>query len=263
MATPKMELRALHIAFPGENGPLDVIRDLSLRVESGEFVALVGTSGSGKTTLLRSVDGLLPPTAGEILINGRPVRGPGPSRAFVFQRDCLLPWRNVLENVTLSPRLRGVASVERAAAGMELIRLVGLQGFERHFPHQLSGGMRQRVNLARALAADPDVLLMDEPFAALDAHTREVMQLELLRVWSSTRKTVLFVTHQIDEAVYLSDRVLVLGARPARVREEIEVPFPRPRPLSLKRSAQFAALVDRVWSLIEGDVMSMLRDGTR
>ena len=144
---------------------------------------------------------------------------------------------------------------------MDLIRLVGLRGFEHHFPHQLSGGMRQRVNLARALAADPDVLLMDEPFAALDAQTREVMQLELLRIWLRTRKTVLFVTHQIDEAVYLSDRVLVLSARPARIREDIEVPFPRSRALSLKRSPEFAVLADRVWSLIESDVMSALQGG--
>lgn len=261
MAAPKLELRGLHIAFAGEEGPFDVVRDLSLRIESGQFVAVVGTSGSGKTTLLRSVDGLLRPAAGAILINGEPVHGPGRSRAFVFQRDCLLPWRNVLDNITLSLRLRRVAPAARTAAGMELIRLVGLSGFERHFPHQLSGGMRQRVNLARALAADPDVLLMDEPFAALDAQTREVMQSELLRIWLRTRKTVLFVTHQIDEAVYLSDRVLVLSSRPARIREDIEVPFPRPRPLSLKRSPQFAALVDRVWNLIESDVMSVLRQG--
>ena len=261
MPAPKVELRGLHVVFAGEAGPLDAVQDLSLQVDAGQFVAFVGTSGSGKTTLLRSVDGLLQPAAGEILIDGEPVRGPGPSRAFVFQRDCLLPWRNVLDNVTLSPRLRGVPPVERMAAGMELIRLVGLRGFERHFPHQLSGGMRQRVNLARALAADPDVLLMDEPFAALDAQTREVMQLELLRVWQRTRKTVLFVTHQIDEAVYLADRVVVLSARPARVREDIEVPFPRPRKLSLKRSPEFAALADRVWSLIESDVMSVLQDG--
>jgi NitT/TauT family transport system ATP-binding protein len=257
MTAPKLELQGVRITFAGEEGPFDVVRDLSLRVESGQFAAVVGTSGSGKTTLLRSVDGLLRPAAGEILISGEPVRGPGLSRALVFQRDCLLPWRNVLDNVTLSLRLRGVARAERTAAGMELIRLVGLRGFERHFPYQLSGGMRQRVNLARALAADPDVLLMDEPFAALDAQTREVMQLELLRVWWQTRKTVLFVTHQIDEAVYLSDRVLVLSARPARIREDIEVPFPRPRTLSLKRSPQFAALVDRIWNLIESDVMAV------
>jgi len=251
-----LEMRDLHLAFAGREGPLHVVRELSLEVAAREFVSVVGASGSGKTTVLRAVDGLLRPLRGEILVNGEPVRGPGPSRAVVFQRDCLLPWRTVLDNITLSLRLRAVPVAERMAAGLALIRLVGLRGFERHFPHQLSGGMRQRVNLARALAADPDVLLMDEPFAALDAQTREVMQLELLRVWRDRQKTVLFVTHQIDEAVYLSDRILVLTSRPARLREDIRVPFPRPRSLSVKRSPEFMALVDYIWGLIEDDVIA-------
>ncbi len=234
---------------------------LSFHIREGEFVTIVGASGCGKTTFLRILDGLIDKTSGEIELDGREVQRPGPDRGFVFQSDSLFPWRTVIDNVIFGLEVQGKPkkpSVERA---MEYIKLVGLTGFERNFPHELSGGMRQRANLARALTVNPDLLLMDEPFAALDAQTREIMQQELLRIWNAERKTVLFITHQIDEAIYLADRVLVFTVRPGRVKEVIKVPFPRPRPLDLKRTPEFIAYVDRVWKLIEEEVRASVMAG--
>jgi NitT/TauT family transport system ATP-binding protein len=231
---------------PASGSMLRALEAVDLDVAEGEFVSLVGPSGCGKTTLLRLIDGLIAPSAGQVLVNGRPVRDPGPDRGFVFQYDSLLPWRTV-----------GIGEPERQEA-RRYLRLVGLERFERHYPHQLSGGMRQRVNLARALMLDPEVLLMDEPFAALDAQTREMMQVELLRIWELAHKTVLFVTHQVDEAVFLSDRVVVMGIRPGRIKEVIPVPFPRPRALHLKRTAEFGALVEQVWDLIEAEIREVM-----
>jgi len=237
---------------------VEVLRDINLEVRDGEFLAFVGASGCGKTTLLRIIDGLIPFDSGRILLDGREIRGPGGDRGFVFQTDSLLPWRNVLDNVAVGLELRGIDKGERRRRASELIGLVGLLGFEHHLPHELSGGMRQRVNLARALAIDPEVLLMDEPFAALDAQTRELMQRELLRIWSASLKTVLFVTHQIDEAVYLADRVVVMTARPGRIGAVLDIDIPRPRPLSVKRTPQFTAYVDEIWGLIEREVEASL-----
>ncbi|HEU5319543.1 MAG TPA: ABC transporter ATP-binding protein, partial [Methylomirabilota bacterium] len=190
----------------------------------------------------------------ESLWNTTPRSGPGPDRGFVFQSDSLLPWRTVAGNIGfgLEIQRRDGAASRRAVA--DLVKLVGLAGFERYYPHQLSGGMRQRVNLARALAIDPAVLLMDEPFASLDAQTRELMQAELLRVWSQARKTVVFITHQIDEAVYLADRVVVFSARPATVKATIAVDIPRPRPLAVKRQPALLACVEAIWRLVEEEV---------
>lgn len=237
-----------------EGGTVDVLRDINLTLEDGEFVTLVGASGSGKSTLLRIVDGLIPPSAGRVAVAGQPVAGPGPDRAFVFQQDSLLPWRSVLDNVAYGLRLAGTRRDEARARAQELVDLTGLKGFEQYFPHQISGGMRQRANVARALVMDPKILLLDEPFAALDAQTREIMQSELLRIWSERTKTVLFVTHQIDEAVFLSDRVAVLSARPGTIREIISIDLPRPRALSIKRTEPFIRYSDRIWSLIEEEV---------
>jgi NitT/TauT family transport system ATP-binding protein len=248
--TFKLEVQNLNKQF----GDLLVLQDINVSVESGEFISVVGPSGCGKTTFLRIVAGLEPATSGALQIDGRPLKGPGGNRGFVFQNDSLLPWRTVLANAMIGPEVAGNAGVKERARTLELLKLVGLSGFEQYFPRQLSGGMRQRVNLARALAIDPEVLLMDEPFAALDAQTREIMQTELLRIWEQGRKTVLFVTHQIDEAVFLSDRVLVFARRPGRVQERVDIELPRPRQLSIKRTPQFAAYVDRIWSLIEHDV---------
>jgi NitT/TauT family transport system ATP-binding protein len=235
-------------------GTLEALRGIDLAVEHGAFVSLVGPSGCGKTTFLRIVAGLEPATSGEVLLDGRQVREPGTDRGFVFQSDNLLPWRTVLANALIGPEIAGRVGTDERRRTLDLLRLVGLDGFEDYYPRQLSGGMRQRVNLARALAINPEVLLMDEPFSALDAQTREIMQTELLRIWNEGRKTVLFVTHQIDEAVFLSDRVLVFGRRPGRIVETIDVDLPRPRLLALKRTPEFVAYVDRIWRLIEDDV---------
>jgi NitT/TauT family transport system ATP-binding protein len=188
------------------------------------------------------------------LIDGQPLRGPGNNRGFVFQNDSLLPWRTVLANALIGPEVAGKVGDRERQRTLDLLKLVGLGGFENYYPRQLSGGMRQRVNLARALAIDPDVLLMDEPFASLDAQTREIMQTELLRIWEQGRKTVLFVTHQIDEAVFLSDRVLVFARRPGRLQETVEIKLPRPRELAIKRTPEFVRYVDHIWRLIEDDV---------
>jgi NitT/TauT family transport system ATP-binding protein len=235
-------------------GPLEALRDINVEVERGGFVSLVGPSGCGKTTFLRIVAGLEPASAGDVLIDDRVVRKPGSDRGFVFQTDNLLPWRSVLANALIGPELARRCGAAERSRTLDLLKLVGLSGFENYYPRQLSGGMRQRVNLARALAIDPEILLMDEPFSSLDAQTREIMQSELLRIWEKGRKTVLFVTHQIDEAVYLSDRVLVFARRPGRLQESVEITLPRPRALAVKRTPEFVAYVDRIWRLIEDEV---------
>ncbi|RZQ60806.1 ABC transporter ATP-binding protein [Amycolatopsis suaedae] len=232
----------------------EALREVSLDVADGQFVSFVGASGCGKSTLLRLVDGLIPASEGSVLLGGSPVTGPGNDRAMVFQEDRLLPWRTIERNVVLGLEFQGQSKRDSLARARELLQLTGIGKFGSAYPHELSGGMRQRANIARALAVDPDVLLMDEPFAALDGQTRELMQAELVRIWQDSRKTVLFVTHQVDEAVYLSDRIVVLTARPGRVKADIEVALPRPRTLATKRSAEFAGYVERVWSLIEEEV---------
>ena len=247
---PKLAISRLNKSF----GDLEALRGINLGVERGEFISVVGPSGCGKTTFLRIVAGLEHATSGDVLLDGRAVREPGTDRGFVFQNDSLLPWRTVFANAIIGREVTGSIGPADRKRTMELLKLVGLEGFENYHPRQLSGGMRQRVNLARALAIDPEILLMDEPFAALDAQTREIMQAELLRIWERGQKTVLFVTHQIDEAVFLSDRVLVFARRPGRVQDEIKIALPRPRKLEIKRTAEFVALVDRIWRMIEDDV---------
>ena len=232
--------------------------DISLSVSDGEFMAIVGPSGCGKTSLLNIIAGLLPYDEGSVSIDGRKIEGPGIDRAVVFQHSSLLPWRTIAGNIRygmeMQRRFDEATMHERTE---HFVKLVGLSGFEKHFPNELSGGMQQRVNLARALAADPKVLLMDEPFAALDAQTREFMQAELLKIWSQARKTVLFITHQINEAVYLADRVAVMSARPGRLKGVFNIPFGRPRTLSLKRDPQFLEIEDSIWQLIEEESQSL------
>ena len=228
---------------------------INLDIYDKEFVSIVGPSGCGKTTFLNAVDGLLKIDEGSIKIEGVPVTGPGEDRAMVFQQSALMPWRTVMANMTYGLEMRGkLRRQEMEKRARRYINLVGLSGFENHYPTELSGGMRQRVNLGRALVCDPELLLLDEPFAALDAQTREFMQAELLRIWTETRKTSLFITHQIDEAVYLADRVVVFSARPGQIKEIVDVDIPRPRSLSLKRSPRFLEIVDRCWTLIEKEV---------
>jgi NitT/TauT family transport system ATP-binding protein len=235
-------------------GDLEVLRSIDVTVADGEFVSLIGPSGCGKTTFLRMVAGLEQASDGEIRVDGRVVNTPGADRGFVFQSDNLLPWRTVYDNAVLGLEIAGKLGPDEKRRTLDLLKLVGLAGFENYYPRQLSGGMRQRLNLARALVVDPNILLMDEPFSALDAQTREIMQTELMRIWEQGRKTVLFVTHQIDEAVFLSDRILVFGRRPGRIQEVIDIDLPRPRPFEIKRTPQFVRYVDHIWRLIEHDV---------
>jgi NitT/TauT family transport system ATP-binding protein len=235
-------------------GTLDVLRGIDANINDGEFISIVGPSGCGKTTFLRIVAGLEAATAGEVRIDGAAVRGPGIDRGFVFQNDSLLPWRTVFANAMVGNEVAGQTRQADRDRTMALLKLVGLQGFETYYPRQLSGGMRQRVNLARALAVEPKILLMDEPFSALDAQTREIMQTELMRIWAEGRKTALFVTHQIDEAVFLSDRVFTFARRPGRIQEIVNIDLPRPRSLAIKRSPKFVEYVDHIWGLIEEDV---------
>jgi NitT/TauT family transport system ATP-binding protein len=246
----KLQIRNLGKAF----GELQALQAIDLAVARGEFISVVGPSGCGKTTFLRIVAGLEPATSGEVLLDGRALRGPGGDRGFVFQNDSLLPWRTVFANAIIGREIAGRVGQAERKRTMQLLKLVGLEGFEHYHPRQLSGGMRQRVNLARALAIDPEILLMDEPFSSLDAQTREIMQTELMRIWEEGRKTVLFVTHQIDEAVFLSDRVLVFARRPGRLLESVAIALPRPRSLAIKRTGEFVRYVDHIWRLIEDDV---------
>jgi NitT/TauT family transport system ATP-binding protein len=252
----KLEARGIGLSYfqPRTNSRLVALEDVNLSIQEGEFVSVVGPSGCGKTTFLSIVDGLLRPTSGEIIVDGTRVTEPGPDRAVVFQDASLLPWRTVLGNVMYGLECQKRTGREARDRAMYFIDMVGLAGFEQHYPHELSGGMQQRVNLARALVMDPQLLLMDEPFAALDAQTREAMQEELVEITLKAKKTVLFITHQIDEAVYLSDRVIVFSARPGRVKADVRVEIERPRKLRLKRDPRFHALEDEIWSLVHDEV---------
>jgi NitT/TauT family transport system ATP-binding protein len=208
---------------------IEAIRDITLAIDEGRFVVLIGPSGCGKSTFLYMVAGFEHPSRGQLLLHGRPVREPGPDRGIVFQEFVLYPWRTVLGNVTLGLEVQKVPKRDRRGRALELVRLVGLQGFEQQFPFRLSGGMRQRVAIARALAPDPEILLMDEPFGALDAQTRQILMNDLLEIWQRTRKTILFVTHSVQEAVFLADEVVVLTGRPSSVHKIVPVHLPRPR----------------------------------
>jgi NitT/TauT family transport system ATP-binding protein len=228
---------------------------VDLTVRPGEFLAIVGPSGCGKTTFLNAVDGLLPISGGTLSLDGREIKKPGPDRAMVFQQPGLLPWRTVLGNVMFGVEAQGTMSKrDSESKAKQQIELVGLKGFEDAYPLELSGGMQQRVNLARALLTDPEMLLLDEPFAALDAQTREMMQLELLKIWSKTRKTALFITHDIKEAIYLADRVIVFTRRPGRVKTVVEIGLSRPRDLRIKRDPQFLTYEDEIWESIQEEL---------
>ncbi|MER6310983.1 ABC transporter ATP-binding protein [Streptomyces sp. NPDC001657] len=228
---------------------------IDLEIAAGEFVVLVGPSGCGKSTLLDLLGGLARPTSGRILLDGRPVTGPGLDRGIVFQQYALLPWRTALGNVEFGLEATGVPRRQRAARAREFLELVGLSGFENRHPHELSGGMRQRVAIARSLAYDPDVLLMDEPFAALDAQTRESLQDELLRIWQRTGKTVVFITHGIEEAVYLGQRVAVMTSRPGRIKQVVPIALDsRTETDDLRSSPEFARYRHEIWSLLHDEV---------
>ncbi len=258
MTEPAVKLEAQDVSLeyyqPRTGSKLLALDRINLKICDGEFVCIVGPSGCGKTTFLSVVDGLITASAGRIIVDGVAVTRPGPDRAVVFQDASLLPWRTVQENVIYGLECAGVKAAEARGRASRFIRMVGLEGFEHHYPYELSGGMQQRVNLARALVMDPKILLMDEPFASLDAQTREAMQEEVLRIRREANKTVLFITHQIDEAIFLSDRVIVFSARPGRVKATITVDIERPRKLAIKRDPRFHALEDEIWTLMHDEV---------
>ena len=254
----KLEARQVGIRYRRQRtgDELIAVDGVDLSVAQGEFVSIVGPSGCGKTTFLNAVDGLIPIMAGSLKLDGREITAPGPDRAMVFQQPSLLPWRTVNGNVVYGLEMQHRQKKESRDIAAKLIDLVGLQGFADAWPSELSGGMQQRVNLARALATDPELLLLDEPFAALDAQTRETMQHELLRVWSATRKTAIFITHDLSEAIYLADRVIVFTARPGRVKIDVTIDLPRPRDLRLKREARFVDIERTIWETIREEVLN-------
>ncbi|TAJ96820.1 ABC transporter ATP-binding protein [bacterium] len=252
-----LEVRHLSKVFFEQNDPrkpgLVALYDISLSVRKNEFVCLLGPSGCGKTTLIRIIAGLLLADRGEVLVNGNPVTSPGRDRCMVFQQFGLLPWRTVLGNVEFGLEIEGVPHEERREVSRRYLELVGLNGFEDYYPHQISGGMQQRVGIARALSKKPDILLMDEPFGAVDAQTREQLQEELLKIWAKTDTTVIFVTHSIDESIYLSDRVVVMHSRPGRIKEEVAVDLPQPRwEGDVKADPRFAQLRARIRESLRG-----------
>jgi NitT/TauT family transport system ATP-binding protein len=238
----------------GRGHDVVAVQDFSLDVAAGELVCLLGASGCGKTTMLNMFAGFIQPTAGRMLLHGEPIIRIEPRCGVVFQSYALFPWKTVQGNVEFGLRMRRVPAAERRRRAAQFIELVRLTGFERHYPAELSGGMQQRVTLARILAADPEVLLMDEPFAALDAMTRQEMQEELLRIQETSRKTVVFITHSIDEALILADRIVVMSARPGRVKAILDNTLPRPRHVSIQLSPDYAELKARIWDLVESEV---------
>ena len=246
----------VRVEYPGAAGEdaLVAIADISLTIAPGEFVSIIGPSGCGKSSLLYLINGINSPAAGTIVVDGETVTKPSAARALVFQDASLLPWNSVVANVAMGLQVAGVPKAEREAQADVLLKLVGLDGFGAKLPHQLSGGMKQRVGIARALCVDPAVLLMDEPFGALDAQTRQLMGVELLRIWRERQKTIVFVTHDIDEAIYLADRVVVLSARPARVLEVVRIELPRPRALDIQNTEAFREMRERIWKLLEAEV---------
>jgi NitT/TauT family transport system ATP-binding protein len=261
----KLEARRVGIRYRRQRtgDELVAVDGVDLNVSQGEFLSIVGPSGCGKTTFLNAIDGLIPIASGSLLLDDREITAPGPDRAMVFQQPSLLPWRTVMGNVIYGLEMQHRAGREAREIAKRLIDLVGLGGFADSWPSELSGGMQQRVNLARALATDPELLLLDEPFAALDAQTRETMQQELTRIWGETRKTAIFITHDIAEAVYLADRVVVFTARPGRVKLEVRIELPRPRDLRLKREAEFVAYERTIWETIREEVIRSETLGTR
>ena len=256
---PKLKISLRSVTKTFSNGRVTALRDIDLDVHEGEFLTLVGPSGCGKTTLLRIIDGLIRPDKGDVLLDGQPVTGPTPKVAMVFQHFGLMPWKTVTENVEYGLKLQGVPPSRRAEIVARYIHMVQLHGFEDAYPYQLSGGMQQRVGLARALAVNPEVLLMDEPFGALDAQSRELLQEELLGIYQREKKTIVFITHDISEAILLGDRVVVMYPRPGRIDEIIPIDLPRPRdPDAVRVSAYLADLRKYIWAKLK----SQARNGS-
>ncbi|MGV9677259.1 ABC transporter ATP-binding protein [Nocardia sp. NPDC003482] len=262
---PLIELRGATKRFPGSGGGIHTaVRDLRFTVAPGEFVAVVGPTGCGKSTTLSLVSGLARTSAGRTLVRGKDVEGIPPGIGYMFQQDAVLPWRTVLDNVALGPRFQGASRSEARRRAAEWVRKVGLAGVERYYPHQLSGGMRKRVALAQTLVNEPEILLMDEPFSALDVQTRQLMQDELLRVWTGTGAGVVFVTHDLEEAIVLADRVVVMTASPATVCGDFRVTLDRPRDVERVRlTDEFRGLYGEIWGTLRDQVEAARAKGAR
>jgi NitT/TauT family transport system ATP-binding protein len=254
----QIEVRNFSLSYGSIEGPVEAVIDTQIHVNPGEFVSIVGPSGCGKSTLLNAVAGFLKPTTGAVTVDGEPVNGPSAERGMVFQQYSLFPWRTVRENVEFGLKMRGMARSQRERAARTLLGLAGLEAFEKHYPERLSGGMKQRVGIVRALATGPKVLLLDEPFGALDAQTRVIMQQILTNMWQRLKISVLFVTHDIDEAIFLSDRVYCMTARPGSIKAEIPIPLERPRQQAMMMSSEFLALRRGLMSLIREESLKAM-----
>jgi NitT/TauT family transport system ATP-binding protein len=259
-----IEIQNINHKFYGQDGSDSlVIDDVSLSIGTGKFVSFLGPSGCGKTTLLRICNGLIAPSSGKIVIDGAPVHGPARNRAMVFQEFNLMPWRTALANVELALEFHGRARGERTAVARKSLEKVGLAGFENYYPHQLSGGMKQRVGIARALSLEPHYLFMDEPFGALDPQIREIMQVELLKILEAEGRTVVFVTHSIDEAIFMSDQIIVFSARPGKIIAKLDIDFPKPRWSSdeeIKASPSFVNYRKEVWHLLKHEIQLAIKE---
>ena len=258
-ATPLIQLRQVTKTYHGRGGSTEALSPIDLDVAPGEFVSVLGPSGCGKSTLMMLVAGLLPVSGGSLSVNGQPVTQPVTDLGVVFQQDLLMEWRSALRNVLIQGEMRGIPASEMKPKALELLEMVGLTGFTDSYPSELSGGMRQRVSICRALVHEPPLLLMDEPFGALDALTRDQMGLDLLRIWNRTRCTVLFITHSISEAIFLSDRVVVFSDRPGRIADDIRIELPRPRRMALRETPEFTTYVQRVRSTLTE--LGVIREG--
>lgn len=246
-----LEIRGVSKQFVADGKEMLALQDIDLDIEENEFVCFIGPSGCGKTTLLRIIAGLEEATSGSVYLDGIPISGPGPERGMVFQEYSLFPWRTVIDNVVFGLELKGVPQAGRLAQGRQYLKMVELERFEDRYPHELSGGMKQRVAIARALVNHPKALLMDEPFGALDAQTRNIMQSELLRIWHEEKETVVFVTHSVDEAIYLADRIVIMSARPGRIKDIIPIDLTRPRN---RTSPDVNIIRDRILSDLRSEI---------
>ena len=254
----KISIQGVTKIFSGKRGDVTALKELSLDVRDGEFLVIVGASGCGKTTLLNLVAGFDAPTRGRIMLDGEPVDGITPECGMIFQQYALFPWKTVQENVEFGLKMKRMPKKERRQRAARFIDIVGLNGFEKSYPHHLSGGMKQRVSIARSLANDPKVMLLDEPFAALDAMTRQVLQEQLVRIYEKHRKTILFITHSIDEALLLSSRIAVMTARPGRIAQEIVNDLPYPRNADVQLSSRFMEIKRTIWESVQAEVMKSM-----
>jgi len=261
-ATPLMSFKDINVIYnQGHPNEVHALKDVSGEIYQGEFISIIGPSGCGKSTLLHTLDGLITANSGSVYINGHKVEGPGGEKAMVFQDFALMPWQTVFDNVAFGLRLKGISKKSYGDEVQRYIRMVGLEGFENKYPHQLSGGMKQRVGIARAFAVDPEILMLDEPFSAIDEQTREIMQEEVLKIMLNAKKTVIFITHSIDEAVFLSSRILLMTVRPGQITKDLTIDIPYPRTLEAKLLPEYQNYKSIIWNHLKGEVKLQYQKG--